>query len=54
MTDKFKKVITVIKAVDIIKFFIKTYNDYPIIYKQTMILKNKLKWFAVMQDKLQS
>ena len=52
MINKFKKMITVTKITVIIKVPINIYNNYLIIYKQAIILKDKLKWLTVMQDKL--
>ena len=43
MINKFKKITAVIKAAAITKIFAETDNNYPKIYKQAIIFKNKHK-----------
>ena len=43
MINKFKKIITIIKAAAIIKIFAETDNNYSKMYKQAIIFKNKHK-----------
>ena len=43
MADKFKKIVIIIKTAATTKIFAKTDNNYPKIYKQTIISKDKYK-----------
>ena len=54
ITNKFKKITAVTKTAIIIKVSTNIYNDCSIMYKHAMVLKDKPKWLAAMQDKLNS
>ena len=52
MADKFKKITAVTKAAATIKIPTNIYNNCPTMYEQTITSKDKFKWLAVIQDKL--